>query len=147
MRKGLWDVERCVMRVSQHAFERLVADALDGLPDVILRMLDNVAVVVADEPTVHQRQRIHLADNEVLLGLYEGIPRTERTAGYGAVLPDKVTIFQRAIEAHCDSEAALIAEVRHTVVHELAHHLGISDERLIAIGFENDPDDADGSGR
>ncbi|MGI8691180.1 MAG: metallopeptidase family protein [Thermomicrobiales bacterium] len=136
-----------MMRVSQHAFETLVADALDGLPDAILRMLDNVAVVVADEPTVHQRQRVRLADDEVLLGLYEGIPRTERTAGYGAVLPDKVTIFQRAIEAHCDSEAALIAEVRHTVVHELAHHLGISDERLIAIGFEDDPDGADGSGR
>lgn len=136
-----------MMRVSQHAFERLVADALDGLPDAIQRMLDNVAVVVADEPTAHQRQRVHLADDEALLGLYEGIPRTERTAGYGAVLPDKVTIFQRAIEAHCDSETALIAEVRHTVVHELAHHLGISDERLIAIGFEDDPDGINRGGR
>ena len=136
-----------MMRVGQHAFERLVADALDGLPDAILRMLDNVAVVVADVPTAHQQQRVHLADDEVLLGLYEGIPRTERTSGCGAVLPDKVTIFQRAIESQCDSEAALIAEVRHTVVHELAHHLGISVERLIAIGFEDDPDDADRGGR
>ncbi len=135
------------MRVGQHAFERLVADALDGLPDTILRMLDNVAVVVADVPTIYQRQRVQLADDEVLFGLYEGIPLTERTSGYGAVLPDKVTIFQRAIEAQCDSEAQLVAEVRHTVVHELAHHLGISDERLIEIGFEGDPYDADGSGR
>ncbi len=136
-----------MMRVGQRAFETLVADALDGLPDAILRMLDNVAVVVADEPTAHQQRCVCLADDEVLLGLYEGIPRTERTSGYGAVLPDKVTIFQRAIEAQCDSEAALVEAVRHTVVHELAHHLGISDERLIAIGFEDDPDGADGGGR
>ncbi len=136
-----------MMRVDQRAFERLVADALDGLPDTILRMLDNVAVVVADEPTMHQRQRVRLADDEVLLGLYEGIPLTERTSGYGAVLPDKVTIFQRAIEAQCDSEAELVAEVRHTVIHELAHHLGISDARLIEIGFEGDPYGANGGRR
>lgn len=136
-----------MIRVGRRAFETLVADALDGLPDVILRMLDNVAVVVADVPTPHQQQRMRLAEDEVLLGLYEGIPRTERTSGYGAVLPDKVTIFQRAIEAQCDSEAELVAEVRHTVVHELAHHLGISDERLIEIGFESDPYGADGGGR
>lgn len=129
-----------MIRVGQRAFERLVADALDSLPDAILRMLDNVAVVVADTPTEHQRKRTHLRDDEDLLGLYEGIPLTERTAGYGAVLPDKVTIFQRAIEAQCDSEAELVAEVRHTVVHELAHHLGISDARLIELGFEDDPD-------
>ncbi len=136
-----------MMRVGQRAFERLVADALDGLPDAILRMLDNVAVVVADVPTPHQQRRMHLADDEALLGLYEGIPLTERTSGYGAVLPDKVTIFQRAIEAQCDSETELVEAVRHTVVHELAHHLGISDERLIEIGFEDDPYGTDGSGR
>ncbi|MCA1669062.1 MAG: metallopeptidase family protein [Thermomicrobia bacterium] len=138
-----------MIRVGQRAFERLVADALDGLPDAILRMLDNVAVVVADAPTGHQRRRMRLADDEELLGLYEGIPLTERTSGYGAVLPDKVTIFQRAIEARCDSEAELVAEVRQTVVHELAHHLGISDARLIELGFEDDPCDGntDGGGR
>ncbi|MCA1668844.1 MAG: metallopeptidase family protein [Thermomicrobia bacterium] len=133
-----------MIRVGRRAFETLVADALDGLPDAILRMLDNVAVVVADVPTPHQQARMRLAANEVLLGLYEGIPRTERTSGYGADLPDKVTIFQRAIEAQCDSEAELVVEVRHTVVHELAHHLGISDARLIDLGFEEDPD---GGGR
>jgi predicted Zn-dependent protease with MMP-like domain len=128
-----------MMRVSHRAFERLVADALDGLPDAILRMLDNVAVVVADEPTAHQLARMRLAADEVLLGLYEGIPLTERTSGYGAVLPDKVTIFQRAIEAECETEDELVEAVRHTVVHELAHHLGISDARLIELGYEEDP--------
>ncbi len=135
------------MRLSHRAFERLVADALDGLPETVLKMLDNIAVVVADEPTDHQRHRVRLADNEVLLGLYEGIPRTERGSGYGAVLPDKVTIFQRAIEAQCDREDELAEAVRHTVVHELAHHLGISDARLIAIGFEDDPYGSYGGGR
>lgn len=128
-------------RLNHRAFERLVADALDGLPDSVLRMLDNVAVVVADEPTPHQRQRIQLRDDEILLGLYEGIPLTERTSGYSSVLPDKVTIFQRAIEAECDSEEALTEAVRHTVVHELAHHLGIDDARLVELGFESDPDE------
>lgn len=127
------------MRLSHRAFERLVADALDGLPDTILRMLDNVAVVVADAPTPHQLRGAPLAAGEALLGLYEGIPLTERTSGYSAVLPDKVTIFQRALEEHCDTEDELVDEVRHTVVHELAHHLGISDARLIDLGFEDDP--------
>ena len=132
------------MRVGHRAFECLVADALDGLPDAIVRMLDNIAVVVADVPTAHQLQRVELAADEVLFGLYEGIPLTERTSGYGAVLPDKVTIFQRAIEQQCDTEDELVDAVRHTVVHELAHHLGISDERLIDLGFEeNRYDDED----
>jgi predicted Zn-dependent protease with MMP-like domain len=120
-----------MMRVGHRAFERLVADALDSLPDAILRMLDNVAVVVADEPTAHQLARMRLAANEVLLGLYEGIPLTERTSGYGA------------IEAECDTEDELVEAVRHTVVHELAHHLGISDARLIELGYEEDLYDMD----
>lgn len=127
-----------MMRVDQRAFDRLVADALDGLPDHILRMLDNIVVVVADAPTAEQRRRLGLRHDEDLLGLYEGIPLTERTSGYGAVLPDKVTIFQRPIEECCDTEDALVEMVRHTVVHELAHHLGISDARLIELGFEAD---------
>ena len=75
----------------------------------------------------------------MLLGLYEGIPLTERTSAYGSVLPDKVTIFQRALEEMCDTPEELVAQVRHTVVHELAHHLGISDARLIELGYEDDP--------
>lgn len=139
------------MHLSHRAFERLVADALDSLPEAILAMLDNVAVVVADAPTPQQLATAGLTDGMALLGLYEGIPRTARGSGYGGVLPDKVTIFQRPLEAACDTPAELAAQVRHTVVHELAHHLGISDTRLIALGFEEDPemwdaDDADEDG-
>lgn len=127
------------MHLSHRAFERLVADALDSLPEAIMAMLDNVAVVVADEPTPQQIATADLEDDMTLLGLYEGIPRTVRGSGYANVLPDKVTIFQRPLEAACETPDELVAQVRHTVVHELAHHLGIDDDRLIDLGFEEDP--------
>ena len=117
-------------------FEALVAAALDELPDDILSLLDNVAVVVADEPTAEQLRDVGLLDRgELLLGLYEGVPLTHRTSAYGLVLPDKITLFQRALESICPDEATLREEVQFTVVHELAHHFGISDERLAELGW------------
>lgn len=117
-------------------FEALVGEALDGLPDVILAMLDNVEVVVADSPTAEQlREAGALESGEMLLGLYEGIPLTDRTSSYHMVLPDKITLFQRALEAVCPDEESLRREVQVTVVHELAHHFGISDHRLVELGW------------
>ncbi len=125
-----------MIQLDHRTFERLVGDALDSLPEDIVRMLDNVAVVVADEPTDHQLRAARLAPDEDLLGLYEGIPLTERTGGYTLVVPDKVTIFQRALQQSVRDHAELAEAVRHTVVHELAHHLGIDDARLVALGYE-----------
>ena len=120
----------------QARFEALVAEALDGLPDDILALLDNVAVVVADEPTRGQLRDVGaLEQGELLLGLYEGVPLTERTSSYGLVLPDKITLFRRALESICPDDATLREEVQFTVVHELAHHFGISDERLAELGW------------
>lgn len=117
-------------------FEELVAEAIDGLPQNILNMLDNVDIVVADTPTAYQLEVAgSMEQGELLLGLYEGIPLTERTSNYGMVLPDKITIFQHALEAVCPNEEALRNEVRVTVVHELAHHFGISDRRLKELGW------------
>ena len=118
-------------------FEELVAEALDGLPDTILAMLDNVEIVVADAPTAGQLRGAGALDaGELLLGLYEGIPLTERTSSsYGLVLPDKITLFQRALEMACPDEETLRHEVQVTVVHELAHHFGISDRRLKELGW------------
>ena len=117
-------------------FEALVAEALDGLPDDILALLDNVAVVVAEEPTADQLRDVGSLDaGEMLLGLYEGVPLTHRTSAYGLVLPDKITLFQRALESVSPDEATLREEVQFTVVHELAHHFGISDERLAELGW------------
>ena len=117
-------------------FEALVAEALDGLPDDILALLDNVAVVVADEPTAEQLRDVGLLDRgELLLGLYEGVPLTMRTSAYGLVLPDKITLFQRALESVSPDEATLREEVQFTVVHELAHHFGIDDDQLHEWGW------------
>ena len=117
-------------------FEALVTEALDGLPDDILALLDNVAVVVADEPTAEQLRDVGpMDDGELLLGLYEGVPLTQRTSAYGLVLPDKITLFQRALESVSPDDETLREEVQFTVIHELAHHFGISDERLAELGW------------
>jgi len=117
-------------------FEALVVEAIDGLPDDILRLLDNVEIVVADAPSAAQLDEAGALDaGELLLGLYEGIPLTDRTSGYGMVLPDKISLFQRALESVCPDEETLRHEVRVTVIHELAHHFGISDRRLRELGW------------
>lgn len=106
-------------------FEELVADALDEIPDDLWRLVDNVAVVVR-EGTV----------GSSLLGLYDGIPLTERGAGYdGMVLPDRISIFRQPILALCADEAEVVEQVRVTVIHEVAHHFGIDDARLDELGW------------
>lgn len=124
-------------RGGREHFESLVEAALDGLPDDILAMLDNVVIVVADAPTPEQlRDATMVGKAELLLGLYEGVPLTARTSAYGLVLPDKITLFQQALEATCPTEDALREEVQATVIHELAHHFGISDQRLSELGWD-----------
>jgi predicted Zn-dependent protease with MMP-like domain len=102
-------------------FDTLVSEALDSLPDDISRLMSNVAVVVEDEPP----------PGLPLLGLYSGVPLTRRTSWYGAVPPDKITIYQGPLERHFGHDPDLLRlQVRRVVVHEVAHHFGISDERL-----------------
>lgn len=127
---------RAAPRGGRGRFEALVEEALDELPEAILAMLDNVAVVVADAPTPAQlREAGGLGQGELLLGLYEGIPLTERGGAYNMILPDKITLFQRALEAVCPDDETLRREVQVTVVHEIAHHFGISDRRLAELGW------------
>jgi predicted Zn-dependent protease with MMP-like domain len=110
-------------------FERLVGQALDGIPDELLGYLDNVDLVVEEWPAPEHLAGHTIDESDYLLGLYEGIPLTERD-DYGMVLPDKITLFQGSIEAICASDEEIVEEVRRTVVHEVAHHFGIDDERL-----------------
>ncbi len=126
--------EQRIERHKQRQFERLVAGALDGLPDEVLAMLDNVEVVVEDWPSDAQLTRDG-ASGETLFGLYEGIPLTERGNGYSMVLPDKITIFRRPLERTFRSRQELMRQVRITVVHELGHHLGMDEDRLEALGW------------
>jgi predicted Zn-dependent protease with MMP-like domain len=109
--------------VPRARFEEMVGEGLDTLPPELAKMMRNVVVVVEDGTDPH------------LLGLYEGIPLTERTSNYSAVLPDKITIFRLAICARCDTEQSVIDEVRTTVVHEVGHHFGIDDHRLHELGW------------
>ncbi|MGI2335758.1 MAG: metallopeptidase family protein [Dehalogenimonas sp.] len=111
-------------------FSELVAQALDNLPEAFLELLDNVEITVDDYPDRYQLQG---DDQMSLLGLYEGVPLTERGAHYNLVLPDKITLFQKPIEAICSSDAEIIAQVEETVRHEVAHHFGLSDDELDRI--------------
>jgi predicted Zn-dependent protease with MMP-like domain len=107
-------------------FERLVAEALDGLPRWVRERLDNVEVIVEDEPP---------AEEPGLLGFYEGIPLTQRGMNYAGVLPDRITLFRIPIEHEAGPDAEAVKRVvADTVIHEVAHFFGISDRRLHELG-------------
>ena len=114
-------------------FERLVREALMDIPDEIKVRLENVDVVVEDWPTPDQLAGAGIDEDHYLMGLYEGIPLPDRY-NYDMVLPDKITLFQDSIEELCSTEEEIIKEVRMTVVHEVAHHFGIDDDRLHEMG-------------
>lgn len=111
----------------------MVAEAIEGLPPDFLERLENIAVVVQDWPTRHQLASVGLRRRWELLGLYEGIPLTREGKRHAMVAPDKITIFQKPIEMTYRSDRGIVRGVAETVRHEIAHHFGISDERLSEI--------------
>lgn len=116
--------------MDRERFEWLVAKAVADLPEEFQERLDNIDIVVQDEPTFSQLRQAGLKRNETLLGLYEGVPLTRRSRSYGMVPPDKITIFQNPIEASCRGETAIQQEIQRVVKHEIAHHFGIGDAKL-----------------
>ena len=114
-------------------FYDLVERALDGLPPELSRLLDNVAIVV-DEWPEYSTPLVSDGQGETLYGLYEGVPLTERGAGYYGVLPDKITIFRGPLERDFRT-AELEEQVRITVVHEIAHYFGFDEDRLEELGY------------
>jgi predicted Zn-dependent protease with MMP-like domain len=106
-------------------FEELVSDALDLIPPKLAAVMDNVVMLVADR---------HPEDDE-LLGLYEGVALTERDSHYAGSLPDTITIYRDALLDICDDDEDVVEEVKITVIHEIAHHFGIDDERLHQLGW------------
>jgi len=122
------------MVIDLDLFERLVAEALDSLPEFFQERLDNVEVVVEDWPDRETLRLVGARSRADLLGFYHGVPLTERTHYYGLVLPDKISIYRRPIEMRCRTHEQVRATVRRVVLHELAHHFGISDERLDELG-------------
>jgi predicted Zn-dependent protease with MMP-like domain len=115
-------------------FEKLVREAIEKLPEEFRERLENIDIVVADMPTRAQLNTLKERRGQTLLGLYEGVPLTERTHNYGFVVPDKITVFQKSIEAMCRNDAQIVAEIQRVVRHEIAHHFGISDDRLEELG-------------
>jgi predicted Zn-dependent protease with MMP-like domain len=113
-----------MIEVTHERFEELVADALDGIPPHLAEAMSNVAVFVED-----------VAPRGNLLGLYVGIPLTKRTSSYAGTLPDRIMIYRSTICRICSTEHEVVEQVRKTVVHEVAHHFGINDERLDELGY------------
>jgi predicted Zn-dependent protease with MMP-like domain len=128
--------EQVAPRASLRAFQALVAEALDDLPDYVRERLENVAVIVEERPLPARLEKLGYDPDRDLLGLYEGINRLDRSSGYHLVTPDRITLFWRPIVeevGHGDREA-LRREVRKTVIHEVAHHFGIDDAELERLG-------------
>jgi predicted Zn-dependent protease with MMP-like domain len=119
--------------VEREHFEELVRQALDTVPGEIAQRIDNVDVQVEDWPSSQQLTSARVPPGRTLLGLYQGIPLTKRNSGYNLVPPDRITIFQGPIERITQNEGELVDRVRAVVVHEVAHHFGISDARLSEI--------------
>ncbi len=127
--------------MDRERFSQLVARAIEALPEEFLSRLENIDIVVEDQPDAAQISRMELGYSQTLLGLYEGVPLTKRNQFYGLIPPDKVTIFQRPIEARCRNDNEVVSEIRRVVRHEIAHHFGIDDARLDEIEHIRRPDD------
>ncbi len=121
--------------ISRRRFEEIVAEAMEEIPEALWGVIDNLVVTVEEWPSRRQIESVGLPPGNTLFGLYEGVPLTKRTTHYGLTPPDKITIFRGPILQFCPpDEDAIRTQIRRTVLHEIAHHFGISDERLIELG-------------
>lgn len=123
-------VQRTMKRLSRKAFERIVGEGIDAIPERFLRLLDNVVILIEDEPTREQLDELAIAEDETLFGLYEGVSQLERGGGYSGALPDRITIFKRPIEDEAEDEKEMREIVRDTVWHEIAHHFGMDESEV-----------------
>jgi predicted Zn-dependent protease with MMP-like domain len=113
-------------------FDALISEVMDELPKERIRGLDNVAITYADRPTAEQARKLQLRGDQLLLGLYEGIPLTERGAGYNLVLPDKITLFKIPLMMVSKDAADFREQTKHTLWHEIAHYYGLDHDDIRA---------------
>lgn len=134
--------------MKREAFRRLVDEALESIPPEFRDAMQNIAIVIEDEPTLEQLASVDIEPPDTLLGLYEGTPLTERHWAHGNVLPDKVTLFQAPIEDSSDSDEDVVVAIGETLIHEIGHYFGLSEEQIEEIEErywrEQTPDDEDG---
>lgn len=128
-------MSKALPHLPQATFEALVVEAVASLPVYFQEKLENIEILVATWPSANEMHRAGVAPGSLLLGLYQGIPLTERTHYYNLVPPDTITLYQGPIEMVAGDDYGKIRDqVKHTVVHEIAHHFGISDDRLRELG-------------
>ena len=119
--------------MTREGFLQLVDEALGTIPDRFREALVNIAIVVEDEPSAAQLEEVGIEPPDTLLGLYEGIPLTERAWAHGNALPDKVTLFQGPIEEASDDEDDMVVAIGETLIHEIGHYFGLSEEEIEEI--------------
>lgn len=119
--------------MNRKAFEQLVAEALASIPRRFRKAMQNIAIVVEDEPSAELLADMDVEPPDTLLGLYQGTPLTERTSAYGNVLPDRVLIFQGPHERSADDEDDLVVAIGETLIHEIGHYFGLSEEEIEEI--------------
>ncbi len=126
-----------MQEITDEEFDRLITRAMDELPQKYIKGLDNVAIVYEDTPTDEQKIKMKIDRHHLLLGLYEGIPLTQRGNGYSFVLPDKITLFKHSIQAVSRDEASLFEQIKRTLWHEMAHYYGLNHMQMDALQIKN----------
>jgi predicted Zn-dependent protease with MMP-like domain len=119
--------------MTRERFRQLVDEALESIPDRFRDAMQNIAIVVEDEPALQQLRDVELEPPDTLLGLYQGTPLTERSWAHGNVLPDKITLFQGPIEESSDDEDDTVIAIGETLIHEIGHYFGLSEEEIEEI--------------
>lgn len=122
-----------MLDVSDEQFDQIISAAMEELPQEYIKGLNNVAIVIAEQPTPEQRTELKLRCDQTLLGLYQGIPLTKRGNGYNLVLPDKITLFKRPLLSLAKDMHDFKAHVKHTLWHEIAHYYGLDHDRIHAL--------------
>jgi predicted Zn-dependent protease with MMP-like domain len=123
------------MRLNAREFEKLVEDGLALIPDEMRSLMNNVQIVTEEEPSEKLLEEMGVPPDETIFGLYQGVPLTERSTAYSA-LPDRIIIFRRPLLDEFDEPHDIRREVARTVIHEIAHHFGIDEERLAELGWD-----------
>ena len=124
------------MRLSDEEFDRIVKKALRRVPAEIRRHLDNIIISVRKRPSRQMLREMDMPPGETLFGIFEGVPLIERSVTSPPLLPDTILIFQEPLEAACETDEEIEEEIEITVVHEVAHFLGMSEERLAELGYD-----------
>jgi predicted Zn-dependent protease with MMP-like domain len=121
--------------VDRKAFENLISQAIDELPEKFRTKLQNVAIIVEDYPSEELKRQMDISEDDTLFGLYEGVPLTQRGYFDQPLYPDRILIFQKALEDECDTTDELKEELKTTLVHEVAHFFGMDDDYLEELGY------------